>query len=69
MKELDCMRRRALIIQAADYCILYGWTIREIAENMMVGKSSVQRWLMNELPYIDDEKYQQVKKILECRKL
>lgn len=62
------MKGRATIIQAADYCILYGWTVREIAENMMVGKSTVHRWLTEDLKHIDYEKYKQCERILRDRR-
>ena len=63
------MKTRACVVQCADYCILYGWTVREIAENMMVSKSTVHRWLTEDLKYIDYDKYKQCERILKDRRI
>lgn len=67
MDKYQRIDKKALIIQSADYCILYGWSVREIAENMMISKTTIHRWLTEDLKYINNEKYEQCKRILKDR--
>ena len=45
------------ILKCAEYCIDYKWTVRQIAENMMLSKSTVHKYLTEDLRFIDDEKW------------
>lgn len=57
-----------IILQCAEYCIDYKWTVREIADNMMLPKSTVHKYLTYDLSWIDDDKYCQCKRILSERR-
>lgn len=57
-----------IILQCAEYLIDYKWTIREIADNMMLGKSTVHKYITEDLADIDYEKYQMAKNILRERR-
>lgn len=57
-----------IILQCAEYCIDYKWTLSEIADNMMMPKSTVHKYLTHDLAWVSDEKFQQVKRILRERR-
>lgn len=63
------MDRDDIVLQCAEYCIDYKWTIREIADNMMIPKSTVHKYLTEDLKWIDDEKFVQVRNILKKRRI
>ena len=50
------------------YCIEYKWSVRKISENMMLSKSTVYKYLTEDLKYIDDEKWVQCLDILKHRR-
>ena len=72
MKEYYQMQKQedkeATILQCAEYCIDYGWSVRRIAEEMMIPKSTVHEYLTYDLKYIDDGLYQQAKHKLAERR-
>lgn len=47
------------------YMLEYGWSINYSAKNANISKSSLHRYIHNELPYQDDEKYGCVKNIIK----
>ena len=56
------------ILKCAEYCIDYKWPVRKIAENMMLSKSTVHKYLTEDLRFIDDEKWIQCMNILKHRR-
>ena len=57
-------QHEAKVLDCASYMIEYGYTVRKIAEEMCVGKSTVHRWLTEDLKWIDNDAYHQCTKIL-----
>jgi len=57
-----------IILKCAEYCIEYKWSVRQIAENMMLSKSTVHKYLTEDLRFIDDEKWVQCMNILKHRR-
>ena len=58
MRQIDEER----VAQAAIYYTEYKWTMREVAENMCIGETTVRRWLNVYLKKIDQELYQSVQR-------
>lgn len=58
-----------IILKCAEYCIDYKWTVRQIAENMMLSKPTVHKYLTQDLRFIDDEKWVQCMNILKHRRI
>lgn len=58
MKPLD----EEMVVQAAIYYTEYKWTMREVAENMRVGETTVRRWFHTKLRKIDAELYESVRR-------
>ena len=58
MKQID----EEKIIQAGIYYTEYRWSMREVAENMCIGETTVRRWLNVFLKKIDFELYQSVQR-------
>ena len=58
-KEVVEMQKQAeleaVILKCAEYYLDYGWTIREIAENTGLSKSTVGYYLKNKLGEIDTD--------------
>lgn len=57
-----------IILKCAEYCIEYKWSVRQIAENTMLSKSTVHKYLTEDLKFIDDEKWIQCMNILKHRR-
>ena len=57
------------IIECATLMITYNWSVRTIAENLDISKSTVHDYLTKELPYIDDDLYMQCKHIMHKHKI
>lgn len=55
------------VIECADL-VLEGKTIREVAKQLGVSKSTVHNDIINRLPLIDSYTHQEVKKVLEHHK-
>lgn len=53
--------REKLILKCAEYCNDYNMSVREIAENVGIGKTRVHEYLRNDLKNIDFNLW------LECR--
>ena len=62
------LHRDELVLTCANYCIQYNWSVREIARNVGVSKSLVQKLLAEDLKYLDSNLYNQCKTILRRRK-
>ena len=60
--------RQILIIKCANYMIEYGWSVRRIAGNLGIGKSTVHNFLTIDLPRLDYEKYVQCQVIMRKHK-
>lgn len=58
MRQIDEER----VTQAAIYYTEYKWTMREVAENICIGETTVRRWLNVYLKKIDRELYQSVQR-------
>lgn len=58
MRQID----EEKIIQASIYYVEYRWSMREVAENMCIGETTVRRWLNVILKKIDFELYQSVQR-------
>jgi len=57
-----------IILECANYCIQYNWSIRTIARNIGISKTTVHRYITQDLKYVDSQKYNQCKHILESRR-
>lgn len=57
--------RRNKILYCANYIIEYDMTIREVAQEMCISRTSVYRYVTDYLKHIDDDLYIQVKNILK----
>lgn len=55
-------------VECATYCIQYNWSVRKIALNMGLTRSTVYRYLTKALKYIDDDLYVQCKHRLRRHK-
>lgn len=53
------------VLKEADFIIKTGYTIREVATEFHVSKSTVHKDLQERLKKIDQNKYQEVDKILK----
>lgn len=53
--------REKVILKCAEYCIDYNMSLREIAENLCIGKTTAHKYLTKELKYLDDDLYIQCK--------
>ena len=49
--------REKLILKCAEYCLDYDWSLREIAENTGLGKTTVHKYLTKILKHMDDDLY------------
>lgn len=49
--------RYELMETCADYIIQYKWSIREVARNVGVSKTTVHRWIHTELKYLEPDGY------------
>lgn len=58
-----------VVLQCAEYCIDYKWSIREIADNMLLSKTTVHRYLTEDLKDVDYEKYECARRILRERRI
>lgn len=58
-KLLKEQEKTDLILECANYCIQYNWSIRQIAKNVGMSKSTVYRYLTKNLRYIDADLYVQ----------
>lgn len=61
------LERYNLVLECANYCIQYKWSLREIARNVGVSKSTVHRYLTDDLKYIDSQMYNECKHLLRSR--
>ena len=53
------------IIRAADYMIEFDYGVVKIAEELCHSKSTIHRWITEDLKYIDRDKWIQCKNILK----
>lgn len=60
--------RNDLIIQMADAMIEYDWRLLDIVSNFGYSLTTVYRWIVKELKFIDDDKYVQCRHILDRHK-
>jgi hypothetical protein len=68
MSGLCDYERDDLIVQMADAMIVYDWRILDIVSNFGYARTTVHRWLTNDLRFIDDDKFIQCKRIIERHK-
>lgn len=64
----DEFKRTELIRLCANYMIDYDMTVRDLEQELMLGRGTVHRMLTFELKYEDDDLYVQCKKILQRHK-
>lgn len=58
------------MIEIANYLISYPRkSIREIARDQGIPKSTIYQWITHDLKFIDDELYQSCKHVLETHKV
>lgn len=73
MTEYEKIRKEQFIeneaIQMADWMIDHRCTIREVARNFMISKSTVHRRLQKTLRDCDYDKWQQCQKVMRNNKL
>ena len=60
--------RDELILECANYCMQYNWSVRKIARNVGISKSTVHRFLTDDLMFLDSQAYSQCRRILEGRR-
>lgn len=65
---MKILGRECVILDCASYMIDYGYTVRKIAKEMNVGKSTVHNWLTKDLKYINNDKYHECLVILARHK-
>ena len=67
-QEMQEAIKEEKILKCAEYCIDYNMSLRSIAENTGLGKTTVWKYLTQELKYIDDDLFIQCKNILNKHK-
>lgn len=60
--------REGLVRLCANYMIEYDWSVRTIAEEVNISKSTVQRFFDIELRCLDSELYRKCRKIRDRHK-
>ena len=59
--EAQRVDREDRILKCAEYCIYYDMSLREIAENIGIGKTTVWEYLTQDLKHLDDNLFVQCK--------
>lgn len=56
------------VLNMAQDIIERRWTVRQVAKEYLVGKSTVSRWIDKYLKYLDNDLYHEVKTALRFHK-
>jgi len=62
------MSKEELILKCAEYLLDYNMSVQEIADNVCIGKTTVHRYLTEDIRCIDDDLYIQCKNRLRKHK-